>query len=170
MLRWSGESRQQAAGPTTATGPLHNTRYILLLRAVSVLSHSSTHSTHCAAQHPPRGGDTRSYSTMGNTRHNRHPCAPCMAAKGTQHVQQRQEAEGRVFVLRSPKEGLSAGTWRRKVLCAPVGETTPQVAIPGSSSRRWGEVPHRQLRMAAWTHLANGEGICLPLHGLDAEK
>ena len=52
----------------------------------------------------------------------------------------------------------------------PVGETTPQVAIPGPTSRRWGEVPHRRLGMAAWTHLANGEGICLPLHGLEAEK
>ena len=46
----------------------------------------------------------------------------------------------------------------------------PQVAIPGPTSRRWGEVPHRRLGMAAWTHLANGEGICLPLRGLDAEK
>ena len=52
----------------------------------------------------------------------------------------------------------------------PVGETTPQVAIPGPTSRRWGEVPHRRLGMAAWTHLANGEGICLPLRGLDAKK
>ena len=49
----------------------------------------------------------------------------------------------------------------------PVGETTPQVAIPGPTSRRWGEVLHRRLGMAAWTHLANGEGICLPLRGLD---
>ena len=57
-----------------------------------------------------------------------------------------------------------------RLLCAPVGETTPQVAIPGPTSRRWGEVPHRRLGMAAWTHLANGEGICLPLRGLDAEK
>ena len=57
-----------------------------------------------------------------------------------------------------------------RLLCAPVGETTPQVAIPGPISRRWGEVPHRRLGMAAWTHLANGEGICLPLRGLDAEK
>ena len=48
-----------------------------------------------------------------------------------------------------------------RLLCAPVGETTPQVAIPGPTSRRWGEVPHRRLGMAAWTHVANGEGICL---------
>ena len=61
-------------------------------------------------------------------------------------------------------------TWRRKLLCAPVGETTPQVDIPGPTSRRGGEVPHRRLGMAAWAHLANGEGVCLPLRGLDAEK
>ena len=85
-------------------------------------------------------------------------------------AQQRHEGEGRGFVLRSPKDGLSAGTWLERLLCAPVGETTPQVAIPGPTSRRWGEVPHRRLGMAAWTHLANGEGICLPLRGLDAEK
>ena len=50
-----------------------------------------------------------------------------------------------------------------RLLCAPVGETTPQVDILGPTSRRWGEVPHRRLGMAAWTHLANGEGNCLPL-------
>ena len=54
--------------------------------------------------------------------------------------------------------------------CAPIGEMTPQVDIPGPTSRRWGEVPHCLLWMAAWTHLANGEGNCLPLCGLDAEK
>ena len=57
-----------------------------------------------------------------------------------------------------------------RLLCPFFGETTPQVAIPGRTGRRWGEVPQRRLGMAAWTHLANGEGICLPLRGLDAEK
>ena len=105
-----------------------------------------------------------------NTRNNPYPCAPCVG-KGTQHAQQRRTGEGRGFVLRSPKEGLSAGIWRRKVvMCAPVGETTPQVDILGPTSRRWGEVPHCRLGMAASTHLANGEGSCLPLCGLDAEK
>ena len=50
-----------------------------------------------------------------NTRHNPHPRAPWVA-KGTQHAQQRHEGEGGGFVLRSPKEGLSAGTWRQKVV------------------------------------------------------
>ena len=45
----------------------------------------------------------------------------------------------------------------------------PASGHPRPTSRRWGEVPHRRLGMAAWTHLANGEGI-LPLRGLDAEK
>ena len=100
--------------PTTSTGPPHVTRYIPLLRAAPVLSHSSTHRTHGAAQHPPGGGAARSYPTTDNTHHNPHPCAPCVA-KGTQHAQQRHEGEGRVFVLHSPKEGPSAGTWKRKV-------------------------------------------------------
>ena len=69
--------------PTTATGPTHNTRYILLPRAAPVLSHSSTHSTHCATQLPPRGRAARSYPTTDNTHHNPHPCAPWVA-KGTQ--------------------------------------------------------------------------------------
>ena len=152
--------------PTTATGPPHNTRYVLLPRAAPVISRSSTHSTHCAAQHPPRGGAARSYPTTDNTRHNPHPCAPCVA-KGTQHARQRHKGES--CCARQRKD------WTRelgdeRLLCAPVGETTPQVDIPGPTSRRWGEVPHRRLGMAAWTHLANGEGICLPLRGLDAEK
>ena len=56
------------------------------------------------------------------------------------------------------------------MLCAPVGETTPQVDISGTNSRRWGELPYRRLGMTAWTHVAKCEGICLPLRGLDAKK
>ena len=48
-----------------------------------------------------------------------------------------------------------------RLLCAPVGETTPQVDILGPTSRRWGEVPHRRLGMAAWTHLANVAFLCV---------
>ena len=73
-------------------------------------------------------------------------------------------------MLRSPKEGLSAGTWRRKVVMCPCRGNDPASGHPGPTSRRWGEVPHCRLGMAAWTHLANGEGICFPLRGLDAEK
>ena len=68
--------------PTMATGPPRNTRYIPLPRAAPVLSHSSTHSTHRAAQHPPRGGAACSHPTTDNTHHNPYPWAPC-AAKGT---------------------------------------------------------------------------------------
>ena len=67
-------------------------------------------------------------------------------------------------------EDLLLPSLAMSMLCAPVGETTLQVDIPGPTSRRQGEVPHRRLGMAAWTHLANGEGSCLPLCGLDAEK
>ena len=62
--------------PTTASGPPHVSRYILLPRA-------PTHTPQ-----PPS-------------------------------AQQRHEGEGRGFVLRSPKEGLSAGNWRRKVVMCP---------------------------------------------------
>ena len=58
----------------------------------------------------------------------------------------------------------------RRFLCAPIGEKTPQVDILGPKSRSWGEVPHRRLGMAAWTHLANDEGSCLPMCRLDTEK
>ena len=115
--------------PTMATGPPHNTRYILLPRAAPVLSRSSTHSTHHAAQHPPRGAAARSYPTTDNTRHNPHPCAPCVA-KGTQHTRQRREGEDRGFVLRSPKEGLSPGIWRRKVVMCPRRGNDPTSGHP----------------------------------------
>ena len=48
----------------------------------------------------------------------------------------------------------------RRLLCAPVGEKTPQVDMLGPKSRHWGGVPHRQFGMTAWTHLANGEDSC----------
>ena len=101
--------------PTMATGPPHNTRYNLLPRAPThtlqqpvprgapILSRSSTHSTHCATQHPPRGGTARSYPTADNTRHNPHPCTPCVA-KGTQHAQQRHEGEGGSCCARQRKD------------------------------------------------------------------
>ena len=57
-----------------------------------------------------------------------------------------------------------------RLLCAPVGEKTPQVDIPGPKSRCWGEAPHRWRGMTAWTHLANSKGSCLPLCGLDTEQ
>ena len=65
---------------TTASGPPHVTRYILLPRA-------PTHTP----QHP---------------------------------------REGRGFVLRSPKEGLSAGTWRRKVVMCPRRGNNPASGHP----------------------------------------
>ena len=126
--------------PTTAPGPPHNTRYILL-----------PHSTHCAAQHPPRGGTTCSYPTT---------------AKGTQHAQQRHEGEGRGFALRSPKQGLSAGTWRRKVVMCPRRGIDPASGHPrahqpllgrGTSPPAWDgplDAPgqrRRQLPSSAWT-------------------
>ena len=113
--------------PTTASGPPLITRYILLPRAPThtpqhpsargapTLPRSSTHRTRCAAQHPTWRAAARCYPTTDNTRHNPHPRTPWVA-KGTQHAQQRHEGEGRGFVLRLPKEGLSAGTWRRKVV------------------------------------------------------
>ena len=85
-------------------------------------------------------------------------------------AQQRHEGEGRGFVLPLQRKDSAREFGGERLSCAPVGETTPQVAIPGPTSRRWGEVPHRRLGMAAWTHLAKGKGICLPLRGPDAEK
>ena len=85
---------------------------------------SSTYVTHHATQHPPRhaaprsprqGGTAHPYPTTDNTRHNPYPCTPCLG-KGMQHAQQGHKGEGRGFVLRSPKEGLSVGIWRRKVV------------------------------------------------------
>ena len=45
-------------------------------------------------------------------------------------AQQRHEGEGRGFVLRSPKDGLSAGTWRRKVVMCPRRGNDPASGYP----------------------------------------
>ena len=45
-------------------------------------------------------------------------------------AQQRHEGEGRGFVLRSPKDGLSAGTWRRKVVMCPRRGNDPASGHP----------------------------------------
>ena len=45
-------------------------------------------------------------------------------------AQQRHEGEGRGFVLRMPKEGLSAGTWRRKVVMCPRRGNDPASGHP----------------------------------------
>ena len=52
------------------------------------------------------------------TRHNPYPCAPCVG-KGTKHAQQGHKGEGRGYVMRSPKGGLSAGVWRQEVVMCP---------------------------------------------------
>ena len=72
-------------------------------------------------------------------------------------------------MMRSPQGGLRAGKDRR-LLCAPVGEVTPQVGIPGLKSCRCGRVPHRWYEVSTWTDLANGEGSCPPLCGPDTEQ
>ena len=62
-------------------------------------------------------------------RHNPHPCAPCVA-KGTQHTQLRHEGKGRGLVWRPPKEGLSTGAWRRKVVMSPHRGNDPASGHP----------------------------------------
>ena len=103
--------------------------------------------------------------TTDNTCHNPHPRAPWVA-KGTQHALQRHEGEGRGFVLRSPKEGLSAGTWRWKVVMCPGRGNDPASGHPrahqpplgrGTSPPAWDgrlDAPgqrRRHLPSAAWT-------------------
>ena len=48
-----------------------------------------------------------------------HPGRTCKIFLVPPSAQQRHEGERRGFVLRSPKEGLSAGNWRRKVVMCP---------------------------------------------------
>ena len=100
------------------------------------------------------------------------PCAPTHtphhpSAHGAPAlVQQRHEGEGIGFVLRSPKEGLSAGTWRRKVVMCPRRGNDPASGHPrahqpplgrGTSPPAWdgrldapGQRP-RHLPSSAWT-------------------
>ena len=114
---------QRSGRPTTASGPPHVTRYILLPRA-------PTHTSQ-----PPS-------------------------------AQQRHEGERRGFVLRSPKDGLSAGTWRRKVVMCPRRGNDPASGHPrahqpplgrGTSPPAWdGRLDargqrRRHLPSSAWT-------------------
>ena len=81
-------------------------------------------------------------------------------------AQQRHEGEGRGFVLRSPKDGLSAGTWRRKVVMCPRRGNDPASSHPrahqpplgrGTSPPAWDgrlDAPgqrRRHLPSSAWT-------------------
>ena len=81
-------------------------------------------------------------------------------------AQQRHEGEGRGFVLRSPKGGLSAGTWRRKVVMCPRRGNDPASGHPrahqpplgrGTSPPAWDgrlDAPgqrRRHLPSSAWT-------------------
>ena len=81
-------------------------------------------------------------------------------------AQQRHEGEGRGFVLRSPKDGLSAGTWRRKVVMCPRRGNDPASGHPrahqpplgrGTSPPAWDarlDAPgqrRRHLPSSAWT-------------------
>ena len=126
---------------------------------------SSTHRTRCAAQHPPWRGAARCHPTTDNTRNNPHPHTPWVANR-TQHAQQRDEGEGRGFVLRSPKEGLSAGTWKQKVVTCPRQGNDPASGHArahqpplgrGIPLRAWGgrlDAPgqwRRHLPSSAWT-------------------
>ena len=81
-------------------------------------------------------------------------------------AQQRHEGEGRGFVLRSPKDGLSAGTWRRKFVMCPRRGNDPASGHPkahqpplgrGTSPPAWDgrlDAPgqrRRHLPSSAWT-------------------
>ena len=81
-------------------------------------------------------------------------------------AQQRHEGEGKGFVLRSPKDGLSAGTWRRKVVMCPRRGNDPARGHPrahqpplgrGTSPPAWDgrlDAPgqrRRHLPSSAWT-------------------
>ena len=81
-------------------------------------------------------------------------------------AQQRHEGEGRGFVLRSPKDGLSTVTWRRKVVMCPRRGNDPASGHPrahqpplgrGTSPPAWDgrlDAPgqrRRHLPSSAWT-------------------
>ena len=85
---------------------------------------------------PTSGLPTMATGPPHNIRHNLYPCAPCVW-KGTQHAQQRRTGEGRGFVLRSPKEGLSAGIWRRNVVMYPRRGNDPASGPPTAVGERY---------------------------------
>ena len=70
--------------------------------------------------------------------------------------------------MRSPKEDLARDLEAGGCYVPRSGEKTPQLDIPRPKSRRWGEVPHRRLGMAAWTRVAKAS--CLPPFGLDGHR
>ena len=106
----------------------------------------------------------------GQRRQVAHPTSPATSYSPvhprTPHNPQRHEGEGRGFVLRSPKDGLSAGTWRRKVVMCPRRGNDPASGHPrahqpplgrGTSPPAWDgrlDAPgqrRRHLPSSAWT-------------------
>ena len=153
----SGESRQEVGDQ-----PRH-------------LAQPTTPATSCClVQHPPfPAPQPTSPTAPPNTHHGVEPPAATQqrSTPATTHTCARHAwLRGRRWRSKGMRERLGGSCcarqrkdWARdlggeRLLCAPVKETTQQVDIPGPTSRRWGEVPHRRLGMAAWTYLANGEG------------
>ena len=66
------------------------------------------------------------------------------------------------------KEGRAQERTGWRLLCAPFKEVTPEVDIVVLKCCRWGRVCW--YGASAWKHLANGEGHCPPLCGLDTEQ
>ena len=131
-------------------------------------SDSTTKGTHHIVKHPDQAGirvPARGPSHL-------HPCVRCVA-KGTQYAQQWRKGEGRGFVLRSPKEGLSAGIWRRKVVMCPSRGNDPSSGHPRAHQPPLG----RGTSPPAWDGRLDAPGqrrrqlpSSIPLCGLDAEN
>ena len=143
--------------PTRQRFPVHGQHFL------EHGQHFFAHGQHFFAH--GRGGTAHPCPTTDNTLHNPHPCTPCVG-KGTQHAQQGHKGEGRRFVLRLPKEGLSAGIWRRKVVMCPRRGNDPASGHPkahqpplgrGTSPPAWDgclDAPgqrQRQLPSSVWT-------------------
>ena len=101
----------------------------------------------CQAPHPTPPCSTRPFppltqptapTALPNTHHGVEPPAPTQqrSTPATTHTRARHawlrghEGEGRGFLLRSPKEGLSVGTWRRKIVMCPRRGNDPASGHP----------------------------------------
>ena len=151
-----GQSRQLAHPTTLATS--YSLAQYPPFPAPQPTAPTTPPNTHHGVEPP---APTQQRSTPATT----HTRAPCVA-KGTPHAQQRHEGEGRGFLLRSPKEGLSVGSWRRKVVMCPRWGNNPASGHPrahrpplgrGTSPLAWdGRLDargqrRRHLPSSAWT-------------------
>ena len=128
--------------------PTDQQMHLKMTNAPNPFSPPSPYATH----HPPRHA----------THHPPHLMAPMPRGRTeTQHTHHGHKVGGgRGYDALATRRTERRTRTGRGLLCAPVGEVTPEVDILGPKSRRWEGSPTAGMGVPIWTHLATSEGRC----------